>query len=58
MKETTNQTEQSTPTEKLSFFKRIVNKIDSVMKDKAEKQSEQSSCCGPGDGKDKGGKCC
>ncbi|MBC2607855.1 hypothetical protein [Pelagicoccus albus] len=46
-------TETQTP-EKKGFFTRIVNKIDGVMKEKADQKSQQG-CCG-GDGK--GGKCC
>ncbi|WP_309385397.1 hypothetical protein [Cerasicoccus frondis] len=41
---------------KPGFFTRIVSKLDSSMKEKADaKAQQQSSCCG-GDGK--GGKCC
>ena len=45
--------------EKPSFFKRIVNKVDSAMKAKADQQSEESNCCGGSGSSDgKGGKCC
>ena len=46
------------PTEpKPSFFKRILTKMDSAMKEKADEQAKNSQCCS-GDDKGKGGKCC
>ncbi len=54
--ETANETKPETK-DKPGFFKRIVDKVDTAMKAKAEEKSQQSSCCGSGDG-DKGGKCC
>ncbi|WP_269539604.1 hypothetical protein [Cerasicoccus fimbriatus] len=45
------------PEAKPGFFTRMVNKLDSSMKEKADaKAKEQSSCCSGDDGK--GGKCC
>lgn len=40
---------------KRGFFARLLNKLDASMKQKAETQAKQGSCCG---GNSKGGKCC
>ncbi len=54
-KTTSEQAKAETPApEKKGFFKRIVNKLDGAMKEKADQKS-QEGCCGS-DGK--GGKCC
>ena len=42
---------------KPGFFKRILSKVDTAMKEKADEQAKDSSCCS-GDDKGKGGKCC
>ena len=42
---------------KPGFFKRILNKVDTAMKEKADEQAKNSSCCSDDD-KGKGGKCC
>ncbi|MFT4901364.1 MAG: hypothetical protein ACI81V_000635 [Lentimonas sp.] len=42
---------------KPGFFQRILTKVDTAMKTKAEAQAKNSSCCS-GDDKGKGGKCC
>mgnify|MGYP003635191149 CR=1 FL=1 len=55
--DTANKTKSETK-EKPGFFKRVVDKVDTAMKAKAEEKSQKSSCCGSGDGDDKGGKCC
>jgi hypothetical protein len=55
--ETATKTKSETKS-KPGFFKRVVDKVDTAMKAKAEEKSQQSSCCGSGDGDDKGGKCC
>jgi hypothetical protein len=44
-------------TPKPGFFKRILTKMDAAMKEKADEQAKNSSCCS-GDDKGKGGKCC
>lgn len=50
------ETQTSGPEEKPGLFGRIVQKLDSSMKLKAEEKSKQGSCCGGSD--DKGNKCC
>lgn len=50
-----NPATENPATEKQGFFKRIVNKLDGAMKEKADQKSQEGSCCGS-DGK--GGKCC
>ncbi len=52
--ETANVSKSQTD-KKPGFFKRIVDKVDTAMKVKADEKSKQS-CCGSDDGK--GGKCC
>ena len=42
---------------KPGFFKRILTKMDTKMKEKADEQAKNSSCCSSDD-KGKGGKCC
>ena len=42
---------------KPGFFKRILSKVDTAMKEKADEQAKDSSCCS-GEDKGKGGKCC
>ena len=42
---------------KPGFFKRILTKVDTRMKEKADEQAKDSSCCSSDD-KGKGGKCC
>ena len=42
---------------KLGFFKRILTKMDTAMKEKADEQAKNSQCCS-GDDQGKGGKCC
>jgi hypothetical protein len=42
---------------KPGFFKRILTKMDTKMKEKADEQAKDSSCCSSDD-KGKGGKCC
>jgi hypothetical protein len=49
---------KSETNEKPGFFKRIVDKVDTSMKKKADEKSQQSSCCGSEDSGGKGGKCC
>lgn len=44
--------------EKPGFFKRMAAKLDGAMKEKAEKKSQQNSCCGSDTDDGKGGKCC
>ena len=44
-------------TPKPGFCKRILTKKDAAMKEKADEQAKNSSCCS-GDDKGKGGKCC
>lgn len=44
------------PEKKSGFFGRMVQKLDSSMKQKAKEKSQQGGCCGGGDSK--GGKCC
>lgn len=51
------QPDPAQPEPKPGFFKRILTKVDTVMKEKAEAQAKNSSCCS-GDDKGKGGKCC
>jgi len=53
----TNQETTTTPKQeaKPGFFTRMVSKIDSSMKEKAEANAQQNECCS---GNDKGGKCC
>jgi hypothetical protein len=48
---------QATDTPKPGFFKRILNKVDTAMKEKADAQAKNNACCS-GDDKGKGGKCC
>lgn len=47
--------QSQTTSSKPGFFKRIITKLDSSMKEKADEKSK-SSCCSGSDGK--GGKCC
>jgi len=42
---------------KLGFFKRMLTKVDTAMKEQADEQVKNSSCCSSDD-KGKGGKCC
>lgn len=42
---------------KPGFFKRILTKVDTAIKEKADEQAKNSSCCSDDD-KGKGGKCC
>jgi len=49
--------ETSKSTEKPGFFKRMISKMDSAMKAKADAQAKNSECCS-GNDKGKGGKCC
>ena len=58
MSETSTTTTQTETREKPGFFKRLFNRIDQTMKEKAEKQASEGSSCCSGDDKDKGGKCC
>ena len=46
----------SFPQRKTGLFSRLFDKLDSSMKEKADKKAEES-CCGGKDGK-KGGGCC
>ncbi|MFT5826208.1 MAG: hypothetical protein ACI8ZW_001717, partial [Yoonia sp.] len=48
---------QPTDAPKLGFFQRILTKVDTAMKTKADEQAKNSQCCS-GDDKGKGGKCC
>lgn len=48
---------KSKTTPKPGFFQRIFQKIDRSMKEKAEKASQESCCCGPDKKKDSSGKC-
>lgn len=41
---------------KPGFLGRIFQKLDRSLKQKADEQAQQGSCCGGSDGK--GGKCC
>jgi len=43
--------------EKPGFFKRLVEKLDMAMKQKADAKAEGGCCCS-GDDKGRGGKCC
>ncbi|WPJ97695.1 hypothetical protein SH580_08230 [Coraliomargarita algicola] len=56
MKTNTEQATKQATAEKPGFFTRILNKVDSSMKAKAD-QAAQNACCG-GDKNGKGGKCC
>ena len=50
--------ETMTP-EKPGFFKRMFEKLDKSMKEKADKQSGSGCCCGDSDDESaKGTKCC
>ncbi|MEZ5276367.1 MAG: hypothetical protein R3F07_08315 [Opitutaceae bacterium] len=53
-----NTTTRSAPAEKPGFLKRLVDKLDSSLKQKAEEKSNQTCCGGSGVSKGKGGKCC
>ncbi len=48
---------QPTDAPKAGFFKRILNKVDTAMKEKADEQAKNSQCCSDDD-KGEGGKCC
>jgi hypothetical protein len=48
----------NTSATKTGFFKRILTKMDSAMKEKADEQAKNSQCCSGDDDKGKGGKCC
>jgi hypothetical protein len=48
---------QPSDSPKPGFFKRILNKVDTAMKEKADEQAKNSQCCS-GDDNGKGGKCC
>jgi len=50
--------ETTTPAEKPGFFKRMVNKLDTAMKEKADDQAEEGCCCGSSDTDDTGEGCC
>ena len=62
-----NETETATA-EKPGFFKRMVNKLDTAMKEKAEAKAAEGCCCGPDSSDEdccrsdqqgkKDGKCC
>lgn len=41
-----NETETTTA-EKPGFFKRMVSKLDTAMKEKADAKAEEGCCCGP-----------
>ena len=58
MKPETENKEQkpSLPERKIGLFSRLFDKLDSSMKEKADKKAADS-CCGGKDGK-KGGGCC
>ena len=45
-------------TEKPGFFKRLADKLDSSLKQKADEKSNQPCCGGSGVSKGKRGKCC
>lgn len=49
---------QTKSTQKPGFFKRIVDKLDSSLKEKADAKSEQPCCGSSARAKGKGGKCC
>jgi hypothetical protein len=49
--------ETRTPAEKPGFFKRMFDKLDKSMKEKAEKQAEEGCCCSDEES-GKGDKCC
>ena len=57
MKDETTPNKLKPSAAKPGFFQRILSKVDTAMKEKAEAQAKQSSCCS-GDDKGKGGKCC
>jgi len=40
------------------FFSKMVQKLDNVLKQKADAKAQQGCCCSSGDDKGKGGKCC
>jgi len=44
------------PDRQSGLFKKLFSKLDQAMKDKAEAQAKESSCCSGENGK--GGKCC
>lgn len=50
--------EKTESKEKPGFFKRMVDKLDGAMKEKAEEKSQQSCCGGSDTGDGKGGRCC
>lgn len=59
MSQKTNQKNEINPSageKQTGFLGRVLEKLDDLLKQKAEKKSQQSSCCGGSD--DKGGKCC
>lgn len=53
-----NQDSTTKTTKAPGFFKRMIDKLDSSMKEKADEKAKQGDCCGPNSGKGKGGKCC
>lgn len=53
----TNETETAT-TEKPGFFKRMVNKLDTAMKQKAEAKAAEGCCCGPNSNDEDDESCC
>lgn len=57
MTEQPNNNLKPSDTPKPGFFKRILTKMDTAMKEKADKQAKNSSCCS-GDDNGKGDKCC
>jgi hypothetical protein len=56
MNNETKENKEPTEPTKTGFFTRILNKMDTAMKSKAD-QAAKNPCCG-GDKNDKGGKCC
>ena len=52
-----NETETATA-EKPGFFKRMVNKLDTAMKEKAEAKAAEGCCCGPESSEDDSESCC
>jgi hypothetical protein len=42
-----NKETETATAEKPGFFKRMVNKLDTAMKEKAEAKAAEGCCCGP-----------
>ena len=56
MSESDKSTTASGPDRQSGLFKKLFSKLDQAMKDKADAQAKENSCCSGDDGK--GSKCC